>query len=66
MKIWYKDMVTGKKHYTRAEYGYRIEEAIWLGEKVLVLEAHRKNDVLVIPEWSLLGESRKLLKAVTK
>lgn len=62
-RIHYKDIRTGKKHYTKAEYGYEVQNGVRLGQPCRFIMVRRRTDTLWIPEWCVLPESRHLLTA---
>jgi hypothetical protein len=61
MKIYYKDLVDGKKHYTNPK-SYEITEVNFLDKKVKAIIAHRKSSDLIIPHWCVSSESLYLFR----
>jgi hypothetical protein len=62
MKIYYnKDISSDKVHWTKPER-WEVKDAEFLGKTIKVVYAYHKSGVLMIPEWCLVGESRKLLE----
>ena len=60
MKIYYRDTVTGKTHWTNPK-SHSVQKVNWLGREVIAIIAYRKNDELIIPAWCVAPESRHLL-----
>jgi hypothetical protein len=60
MKIYYKDILTGKIRWTNPK-NYEIKEVNWLGGMVRAIIAYRKSDCLIIPPWALAPQSKHLL-----
>jgi len=63
-KVFYKDFISGKKHYTTGEITVK-EESWYGGPPIKVVHVSRPGSETVLPEWLLAPESRHLIKSTT-